>query len=203
MDRYDEDILIDEQKKRKLYYATMKEGQKSEFINGNMILHEPVRLHHNACQKNLLALLDLFTRLHELGFVGNEKVMISLTRNDYEPDICFFEKSKSEKFDLKQLHFPAPDLIVEVISPSTEKTDRGIKFYDYAGHGVAEYWIVDPDKQVVEQYKLINGKYDLVLRSNKGIIKSIAVKNFEIPVDAIFDSDKNLRVLKNILNNIN
>ena len=40
--------------------------------------------------------------------------------------------------------FPAPDFAVEVLSPSTQKNNRGIKFDDYALHNVSEYWIIDP-----------------------------------------------------------
>ena len=70
--------------------------------------------------------------------------MISLTRNDYEPDICYFNKEKSQHFTDDQLLFPAPDLVVEVLSKSTEQTDRTIKFKDYENHNVLEYWIIHP-----------------------------------------------------------
>lgn len=46
----------------------------------------------------------------------------------------------------------APDLIVEILSPSTHKQDRVAKFNLYEAHGVGEYWIVDPDVQIVEVY---------------------------------------------------
>ena len=69
--------------------------------------------------------------------------MITLTRNDYEPDICFFRKDKSDNFTEDQVLFPAPDLVIEVLSDSTEKRDRGVKFKDYQAHKIEEYWIID------------------------------------------------------------
>ncbi len=85
-----DDILNEEQKRRKEFYETMKEGDKVEFINGEIVFNSPVKLEHNKYQKLLLNLLDNHVRIQRLGYVGNEKLMISLTRNDYEPDIFFF-----------------------------------------------------------------------------------------------------------------
>ena len=50
------------------------------------------------------------------------------------------------------MQFPPPDLVVEVLSESTEKRDRGVKFEDFAAHGVGEYWMIDADKETLEQY---------------------------------------------------
>ena len=57
--------------------------------------------------------------------------------------------------------YGAPDLIVEVLSPGTEKRDRGYKKNLYERCGVREYWIVDPVSLSVEVYLLENGKYEL------------------------------------------
>ena len=73
------------------------------------------------------------------------------------------------------------------LSKSTTKYDRGIKFDDYETHEVQEYWIIDPKNQVVEQYLLIEGKYELILKSANGTIKSEVIQGFEIPIKAIFD----------------
>ncbi len=55
----------------------------------------------------------------------------------------------------------APDLLVEVLSPSTAKNDRGYKKDLYEKSGVKEYWIVDPTVRSIEAYLLANGKYNL------------------------------------------
>jgi Uma2 family endonuclease len=47
-----------------------------------------------------------------------------------------------------------PDLVLEVLSPSTAALDRGLKMETYARHGVPEYWIVDPERQAIEVYRL-------------------------------------------------
>jgi Uma2 family endonuclease len=101
--------------------------------------------------------------MHKLGWVGSEKVLISLTRNDYEPDLCFFDAATAAAFQPDQMRFPAPAFVVEVLSESIAAKDRGIKFDDYAAHGITEYWIIDPDTETVEQYRLADLRYELAM----------------------------------------
>ncbi|MEP6923771.1 MAG: Uma2 family endonuclease [Pyrinomonadaceae bacterium] len=191
--------LAAENAKRRHFYEIVEENKKMEFINGDMIFHSPVKLQHNNAAGLLYTLLKSFATKHKLGFVGIEKIMISLTRNDYEPDVCFFGNDKAKNFKRKQVQFPAPDFVVEVLSDSTAKIDREIKFQDYAAHGIQEYWIIDPDKETVEQYELQSEKYQLLLKSKDGNIESIVLANFKIPVRAIFDEELNLESLTELL----
>lgn len=194
-------VLADEAKRRQGFYAQISEGDKAEFINGQIIFHSPVKLRHNANAKRLLVLLDAHVTSHDLGYVGYEKIMVSLTRNDYEPDICFFGKSKAATLAPDQMRFPAPDLVVEVLSETTQAIDRGVKFDDYAAHGVVEYWIVDPVAETLEQYRLPeNGDtYELVIKAMTGQVRSVVIPGFEIPVRAIFDPQVNRSTLQAIL----
>ena len=188
-----------EAKKRRYFYDVITEQQKAEFINGEIVVHSPVKYQHNQASLRLAALLDAHTRRHALGSVGHEKLLIILTRNDYEPDICFFRTEKAASFTPDQSKFPAPDLIVEVLSESTEAIDRGIKFDDYATHGVTEYWIVDPVVETIEQYLLQEGVYQLAVKVKTGTIASAVVMGFEIPVRAVFDGAEQLAALQAIL----
>lgn len=197
-----QNVLQSEEKKRQAFYAQITLSDKAEFINGEMIFHSPVRLRHNNAGSLLYLLLKTYVNKHDLGLVGYEKLLISLTRNDYEPDICYFSKEKADMFSPNQMRFPAPDLVVEIVSPSTEKNDRGIKFEDYAAHGVAEYWIIDPKSEVVEQYVLKDGTYALLTKANNGLLHSMAVNKFTIPIRAIFDEAVNLTALQTLLANL-
>jgi Uma2 family endonuclease len=195
-----ESLLQTEREKRERFYEEMSEDQKVEFINGEIMVHSPVRLRHNIVSQNLLVHLSTFVRQGNLGYVGYEKLLIALTRNDYEPDIVYFGPEKARTFTLDQMKFPAPDFIVEVLSPSTEAHDRGIKFVDYAIHGVAEYWIIDPDAEMVEQYTLKNKNYHLHVKTDTGTIRSTAIEGFAIPVRAIFDQAEKIAAVQAILN---
>lgn len=184
-----------EKQKRRHFYEIVEENKKMEFINGEIIFHSPVKLQHNRATKLFCKLLDTFVAKHQLGFVGIEKIMVLLSRNDYEPDVCFFGNEKAKSFKPRQAQFPAPDFVVEVFSDSTEKNDREIKFQDYAAHGIAEYWIIDPEKQTVEQFVLENGRYQLLVKAKDGEINSIVLPEFKIPIRAVFDENVNLNAL--------
>jgi Uma2 family endonuclease len=188
-----------EAKKRRYFHEIVTEQQKAEFINGEIVVHSPVKYQHNQASLRLATLLDAHVRRHALGSVGHEKLLIILTRNDYEPDICFFGLKKAQAFTPTQAKFPAPDMIVEVLSESTETNDRGIKFEDYAAHGVGEYWIVDPDQETIEQYLLQGEVYGLAVKVKTGTIGSVIVPGFDIPVRAVFDGAEQLAALQAIL----
>ncbi len=82
--------------------------------------------------------------------------------------------------------FPAPDFVVEILSPSTEKYDRNEKFVDYAAHGVQEYWIIEPEIEIVEQYFNEGGKFVLFQKLRKGQLESKTVTGFVIDLKDIF-----------------
>ncbi len=189
-----------EQKKRRHFYEIVDENKKMEFINGEIIFHSRVKLQHNRATILLAKLLDTFVSKHKIGVVGVERLLVSLTRNDYEPDICFFAAEKSKKFKRNQMQFPAPDFVVEVLSDSTEKNDRETKFQDYAAHGVQEYWIIDAEKQTIEQYFLQNESYELLLKSKSGEINSVVLPDFKIPIRSVFDETENVKILTELVN---
>lgn len=191
--------LTEERKKREAFYNDITDEFKVEFINGEIIMHSPVMLRHNMASSYLFQLLNIFCMKNKLGFVGIEKIMTALTRNDYEPDICYFNRSKADQFDKKQTLFPAPDLVIEVLSDGTAKRDRGIKYDDYQAHGVQEYWIVDADESFIEQYHLVDGQYKLILKASEGHIRSFALLGFEIPIQAAFDEDVNIQTITKLL----
>lgn len=191
--------LQKERQARKRFYAKVHENQKAEFIRGKVVIHSPVMKRHNDATGALYSLIRSYVSKNKLGFTGIEKIMVSLTRNDYEPDICFFSNEKAKDFTPDQKLFPAPDFVVEVLSKSTAKIDRTTKLEDYEQHGVTEYWLIHPKKQTLEQYLLRNGKYELVLKATDAIVKSEAIQGFEIPIRAIFEEQANVAALQKLL----
>jgi Uma2 family endonuclease len=77
--------------------------------------------------------------------------------------------------------------------------DRGVKFEDYALHGVAEYWLIHPEEEFVEQYILMGDRYELFFKSRSGNIQSRAIQGLLIPLRAIFDPAEHLAALQSIL----
>ncbi len=176
-----------EQKKRHQFWAEVDENQKAEFIEGEIVYHSPVYERHWMISTNILGFLIPFVRINDLGKVGCEKVMIRCSRNDYEPDICFWRKEVSDRFKPLQSAFPPPNFIIEILSSSTEHRDRGIKFLDYALHGVEEYWIIDPEAMSIEQYGLNStSQYELRAKATQGELKTNVIEGFTLQVAAIF-----------------
>lgn len=190
--------LAREQKLREKFYADITPEHKWEFIQGEIIMHSPALNRHLIASQRLFAIMDAFVRVNCLGQVRHEKAMTSFPRNDYEPDVMFFGPAKTALIDPDTLKFPVPDFIAEVLSPSTEARDRGIKFRDYALHGVAEYWIIDTIAETVEAYCLTDGIYPPAEPQADGILSSDVVPGFEMPVRALFDETENMRVLRSI-----
>ncbi|HMQ49483.1 MAG TPA: Uma2 family endonuclease [Saprospiraceae bacterium] len=192
--------LEEEAARRSEFREWVSPAVKAEFINGKVMLHSPVKRRHLQSSGNLYKLLDTYVILHQLGTTSYDKGMIALSRNDYEPDICFWGSEKSVAFHEDTMLHPAPDLVVEVLSRKTAKIDRTIKYKDYAAHGIAEYWIIDPQKKIVEQYWLQTipeNTYALVAKWSSGDrINARAVPGFSIPVEAIFDNQAFLQTMK-------
>ena len=171
---------------------------KAEFINGEVIMDSPARYRHTNCRKLLTLILHTYVEKNHLGWVGDEKVLVALTRNDFEPDIVYYCPAKADKFLPDQIEFPTPDRAVEVLSETTEARDRGVKMEDFAAHGMREYWLIDPEKEFVEQYELAGGEYSLRAKQADGTLRSIVVTGFAIPVRAIFDRAENLKCLQQL-----
>lgn len=180
-------ILHENNQKRIDFYNKIKESDKAEYVNGEAIFHSPVKARHALVSSNLSYLINHHIKSKNIGGrLYIDSVMIELTRNSYEPDLCFFRKEIADKFKDDQMLFPAPDFVVEILSPSTENIDREIKYRDYAQHGVKEYWIIDPERQTIEQYQLKNTEYELQVKLNKGLIESKVIEGFQADLADIF-----------------
>lgn len=193
-----QDALAREHRLRQKFYADITPEQKWEFIQGEVVMHSPALNRHLLATKNLYEVMSAHVRVWSLGVVHIEKAMTSFPRNDYEPDIFFLSASKAALVGPETLRFPVPDLVVEVLSPSTEKNDRGVKFVDYALHGVREYWIVDAEMETVELHRLEGDIYRPAQPVKEGVLTSEVIAGFEIPVRAVFDETENARVLRRI-----
>lgn len=185
--------LRKEQEKRQAFYDSLSaEENKVEFINGEIVVQSPVKRQHGLISGNIYSMVKTFVIKNGLGEVFFEKAMIRLTRNDYEPDICYFDTAQVAEFNEETSLFPAPRLVVEVLSPKTEARDRGVKFQDYAYHAIPEYWIVDSRQQTLEQYLLPEGAttYQLHKKSDNGDVDVQVLPGLRLPIPAFFDERK-------------
>lgn len=131
---------------------------RQELINGHLVMMSPQpATNHNRISYNICNIFQnhLNGRKCEAFIDG---MAVYLTETDhFVPDVTVVCDPNKVKYDAI---YGAPDLVVEVLSPSTSKRDRGYKKDVYAQCGVKEYWLVSPTEKSVEQYLLQNS--DLV-----------------------------------------
>lgn len=191
-------FLAEEGKAREAFRDKIQPHEKGEFINGETVMHSPARDAHNTSVGLIQQCIRVAIQAGKTGgHVVSEKAMCAFTRNDYEPDVAWFSQKKAETIGPDTTIYPVPDFIAEVLSPATRKRDRGVKFDDYAAHGVAEYWIVDADERTVEQYLVApDGVYQLAEKRAHGDIRPHSFPGLNVPLAALFDSAANFAFLK-------
>lgn len=101
-----------------------------------------------------------------------------------QPDLCVICDTSKIK---RQGCVGSPDLLIEILSLGNSRKEMGIKFQIYEQAGVREYWVVFPYEQVIQQYVLHEGKFQ-VMPLAENSIKSVVLEGFEVDLDMIFDT---------------
>ena len=131
------------------------DGNRYEVIDGELQATPAPRPAHQALVGELTTRLTAFVRDHDLGWIVPGPVDVLFAEGDYlEPDLVFVRRERLQVVTERGIE-GAPDLVVEVASPSTARADRGIKRERYARFGVPEYWVVDADTRSVEVYRML------------------------------------------------
>ncbi|HEX8317145.1 Uma2 family endonuclease [Longimicrobium sp.] len=133
------------------------DGNRYEVIAGELyVTPSPTSIHQRVVAR-LTAMLEVFTQEHGLGTLFGAPYDVIFGEGDYlEPDLLFVRRER-EEIVKDHAMVGAPDLVVEVLSPSTSRRDRGLKRERYAAYGVPEYWIIDTDLVQVDVYRLSGG----------------------------------------------
>jgi Uma2 family endonuclease len=147
------------------YTRLPRDGWQYEVIYGRLtMVPAPMPIHQQVVIRLGAALLD-FLRHHPLGevFPAPTDVLVPGKAEPVQPDLLFVATERLNIVTKRAIE-GAPDLVVEVLSPSTWLDDRRTKYVLYADLGVREYWMVDPDERTVEVFVLQEGRYGLVNR---------------------------------------
>jgi Uma2 family endonuclease len=151
--------LIKEEMKTVDYIYALPEGERSELIDGAIYDMAPPSVHHQRIARELSADLTNYIRKNNgkcEAFFAPFAVFLNNDEYNYvELDIAV--NCDKDKIDDKGCH-GAPDFIIEIVSPSSRNMDYMIKLFKYRSAGVREYWIVDPDKQMVRTYNYIKNE---------------------------------------------
>jgi Uma2 family endonuclease len=125
------------------------EDTKAELIDGVMIVHSPATIEHDARGEFIRSLMSFFADERDAGSVlGPDSLVHLATCRRFGPDIYFVRKGRAPNLRTKEFE-GAPDLIVEILSPSNRDLDLEDKRPAYQEAGVTEIWFVDPEEQQV------------------------------------------------------
>lgn len=168
-------------------YALLPEGAPYQLIGGKLVMTPSPIPYHQSISMRLELKLASHVLEKNLGMVYYAPLDVYLEETEtYQPDIIFIAKDRLFIIESTKIN-GAPDLVVEILSPSTAYYDLKKKFKVYAKHGVKEYWIVDPLEKSVEVYTGIDGKFTLGQRVEKeGVISSEVVRGFAVEIKDIF-----------------
>jgi Uma2 family endonuclease len=143
-----------------IYAAMPEDGHRYEIFEGELEMMSPgPSTTHQSVSGELEFLLKQSCRSDYIIYHAPLDVILS-ERNVVKPDIMMIHRSRQHIVTLRGIEGP-PDLVVEIISPGSRKRDKIDKMWIYAKHGVPEYWIVDSDARILEQYRLHGELYEL------------------------------------------
>ena len=131
-----------------------EDGHRHEAIGGDLYVTPAPSSRHQRILRRLVYALEAIFGVRGLGelFFAPIGVEFPATEEGVQPDLVFVSRARRGIIVEEGIR-GAPDLVVEILSPTTERRVRGIKLKLYGSQGVAEYWIVDPDARAIEMWR--------------------------------------------------
>jgi len=163
------------------------DGKRYELIDGEVFVSpSPSEKHQRASGRLFLSMGGHVVR-HDLGRVYYAPFDVVFgEKTALQPDLLFVSKARLGIIGPEYI-IGAPDLVVEILSPSRPAYDRVTKLEQYALYGVAEYWIVDPMAESVEIYVLAGRKYELKgLFTGSQVLSTALLPSWELAVSSLF-----------------
>ena len=168
-------------------YARLPEGAPYQLIDGYLVKHPSPTPYHQRLSGRLESLLREYVRERDLGEVLDAPLDVYLEEaQTFQPDIIFISNERRELIGQKKIE-GAPDLVVEILSPSTARYDLHEKKRAYEKAGVLEYWIVDPRWNRVEVYGATESGFRLLAQeTGTGAARSGLLPGFTVDLAELF-----------------
>lgn len=177
--------LTKEKRLTTTYYKLLPEGAPYQLIEGELIITPAPNPRHQIISANIFEKVRVLTK--GLGVCLYSPVDVYLDdENAFQPDVVFISNNRRDIIKEDGI-YGVPDLVIEILSPSTASYDLKEKFGVYERSGVKEYWIVDPEVNSVEVYFNEHGRFSLIQKAERtGNVKSLILKDVEIALYEIF-----------------
>ncbi|MEO8495322.1 MAG: Uma2 family endonuclease [Planctomycetota bacterium] len=168
----------------KEYCCYPDDGRRHEIIDGVHYVNPAPSTYHQHVSKRLQYQLYTQFELAGIGILYNAPVDVHLTDHDIvQPDLVVILNARKHIVTPTKVK-GAPDLLVEILSPSSIDNDRHLKRSLYERCGIREYWIVDPFEQKLEQLVLTAGRYELQPESE--IVRPTIAEGVAIPLSEVW-----------------
>jgi Uma2 family endonuclease len=165
--------------------AMPDDGNRYELLSGEIVMSPAPKTAHQRISMRLSNILFEHVFSNDLGEVFTAPIDVRFSEyNVVQPDLVFVSNERDDIVADDCVDGP-PDLVVEILSPSTRVSDLVAKSTLYAASGVAEYWIVDPDTETIAVFQLVNGQYQS-RPHREGIILSSVLPGVEAKVAEVF-----------------
>lgn len=152
------------------------DGNKYELVRGELFVTPPPTDFHETIAAKLARILDPYVARHGLGYVYRPRAVLRFEGSEVEPDLMVRQPQADPRADWDQA--PLPTLIIEIFSGSTRRRDQNQKRELYTGAGVAEYWMVDPERltiTAVREDQPDRIAADMLVWSPPGVSESLTV----------------------------
>ena len=169
-------------------YLNTPDDERYELIDGELIMSPSPREAHQDAAIEIGSILHIFVKRHNLGRVYSAPFDVALSDTDVvQPDLLFVSRERLRIITEDNIQ-GAPNLVIEILSPSTSARDKGYKRDLYAKHGVKEYWQVDTDAKLITVLSLnAYGAYDVAAVYGAGqTLTSTLLPGFALNLDEIF-----------------
>jgi Uma2 family endonuclease len=160
----------------------------TQIINGEEVMSPSPKPSHQDVVLSLGSTLRSYVKLNNLGkvYIAPLDVILQEGFNILQPDVLFISKSNIDT--IQDWVRGAPDIVVEIISPSSIKMDTVIKKEIYERYGVPECWLVFPKTQTIEIYSLKENKYELYRTfGHSEAVSSPVLPGLNFPAESIFE----------------
>ena len=171
----------------KLTYADYElfpdDGLRHEIIDGEHYVTASPVTRHQRISLELSYLIRSYLETHPIGEVFHAPFDVLLSFTDVVvPDLIYLSKARAHLLTAKNLQ-GAPDLIVEILSPSTRSRDERLKRDLYERVGVDEYWLVDPDRDIFTICRRGPEGFQAPLRHDQDdVVTTPLLPDFELPL---------------------
>jgi Uma2 family endonuclease len=163
------------------------DGKRYELIDGELIVSPSPSEKHQRASGRLYVSWFIHVENKKLGRVYYAPFDVVFgEKTALQPDLLFVSKARLGIIGPEYI-IGAPDLVVEILSPSRPAYDRVTKLEQYALYRVAEYWIIDPISESVEIYMLAGKMYELKATfTGSQMLSTPLLPGWELPVSSLF-----------------